>query len=181
MQTSQITGVLADYGKYQNSFIGLFTFFFVLEHNYLSIKYWALSKKVDAMIDKTKSNAQISSQVVFWTITGLTAISTATFIYFRSILPETKTVETLIRASESVIIFCSFIVCCIMVEALRRIFLMKGQKLVISVNFLALQFAGFLLFLLSSCIFMYLNAKPPVVSRRMFACYLTEGIIVNLC
>jgi hypothetical protein len=43
-----------------------------------------------------------------------------------------------------------------MVDALRRIYNLKGNKLVVSGNFLALQFTGFLLFLISGAVFVYL-------------------------
>jgi hypothetical protein len=35
----------------QNGFTGVFTFLFILEHAYFATKYWALSKKVETMID----------------------------------------------------------------------------------------------------------------------------------
>ena len=74
----------------QNAFMGAFTFLFILEHAYFATKYWALSKKVDAMIDQTQQNFETCSRVIFWTIMGFTAISTSTMVYFMDVMPATQ-------------------------------------------------------------------------------------------
>jgi len=66
-------------------------------------------------------------------------------------------------------------------DAIRRIYNLKGNKLVISVNYLALQFASFFFFLLSFFVFVYLYQRPPKDQTIVFVSFLLEGVIVNLC
>lgn len=172
---------LMNFQRAQNSFTGVFTFLFILEHTYFATKYWALSKKVDAMIDKTNQDSETMSQIVLWSITSFAAISTSTMVYFMDVLPATLISQKVTFSTQIVTLVCQLAVCIVMLDALRRIYNLKGSKLVVSGKFLALQFTGFLLFLVSGAGFVYLYWNPPKAQIALFASYLAEGIIVNLC
>ena len=102
-------------------------------------------------------------------------------IYFMDVMPATQFSTIGVFAAQVITLACSFAVCCVMGDALRRIYNLKGNKLVVSANFLTLQLTGFVLFFLSGAVFVYLYQRPPKSTSTRFACYLTEGIIVNLC
>lgn len=97
------------------------------------------------------------------------------------IIPATQISQKINFTAQIVTLVCSLAVCVVMVDALRRIYNLKGNKLVVSGNFLALQFTGFSLFLASGAGFVYLYWNPPKAQVALFASYLAEGIIVNLC
>jgi len=51
MNAPQAYQAMIKFEMVQHGFIGVFSFLFILEHAYFATKYWALSKKVETMID----------------------------------------------------------------------------------------------------------------------------------
>jgi hypothetical protein len=82
-------------------------------------------------------------------------------IFFMDVIPATDFSKIGTFAAQILSLACSLAVCSIMGDALRRIYNLKGNKLVVSANFLTLQLTGFLLFFLSGAIFVYLYQRPP--------------------
>ena len=82
-------------------------------------------------------------------------------IYFMDVMPATQFSTIGVFAAQVITLACSLAVCCVMGDALRRIYNLKGNKLVVSANFLALQLTGFVLFFLSGAVFVYLYQRPP--------------------
>ncbi len=82
-------------------------------------------------------------------------------IYFMDVVLATQLNSIVVFAAQIVTLACSLAVCCVMGDALRRIYNLKGNKLVVSANFLTLQLTGFALFFLSGAVFVYLYQRPP--------------------
>jgi len=66
---------------------------FITEHAYFALKYWALSKKIDAMIVKKESadKSEKLTLAILFIIVGIAAASVTTMIYFMDQIPATPT------------------------------------------------------------------------------------------
>jgi len=115
---------------------GIFIFFYIIFHAVFVIRYWALSKKVENILNKVGSQKELDKQaiIIFCIVLVILVTGVISMTYEMCIINKQHGDDNIITLTQCITISSTAIVCYVLFDALRRFNKMKGTLIISTKN-----------------------------------------------